>query len=331
MKTLILYYSYDGNTRKIAEKIREKTGGDLAEIETVTPYEGDYNSVVDQGQREVNAGYMPPIKPLTVDLSEYDKIYFGTPVWWYTYAPAVKTFFDQNDLSGKTICPFITNGGWIGHTEKDIQKACSGANVKKAIDLRFDGSKLAVPEKELEKWIDRNEKMANILTIYFSMKGQTIGPDMKLYDLEKGNTAVAAEFIQKAVGGGLFELEADREYSKDHMELIEEAKQELNNGTRVPVKAYPKDLDKYDTIFLGYPNWWGTVPMVVLTFLEQADLAGKRIIPFCTNEGGGLGNSVRDIKNACKDAVVEEGISLKGSQVRNSESEIAAWAKSKIR
>lgn len=96
--------------------------------------------------------------------------------------------------------------------------------------------------------------MAKILTIYFSKKGQTIGPGMKMVNLEKGNTAVAAEFIQKAVGGELFELEADREYSEDHMILIEEAKEELNNGTRVPVKEYPKDLDKYDTIFLGYPK-----------------------------------------------------------------------------
>lgn len=172
--------------------------------------------------------------------------------------------------------------------------------------------------------------MAKILTIYFSKKGQTIGPGMKMVNLEKGNTAVAAEFIQKAVGGELFELEADREYSEDHMILIEEAKEELNNGTRVPVKEYPKDLDKYDTIFLGYPNWWNTMPMVLFTFLEQADLKGKRIIPFCTNEGSGLGSSVRDIKKICKDTEVGAGASFTGSQVRSSEGKIAAWAKSRI-
>ena len=92
--------------------------------------------------------------------------------------------------------------------------------------------------------------MANIITIYFSMKGQTIGPGMKMTNLDKGNTAVAAEFIQKAVGGDLFEIEADRTYSEDHMVLIKEAKQELENGTRVPVKSYP-NLSRYDTVYLG--------------------------------------------------------------------------------
>lgn len=172
--------------------------------------------------------------------------------------------------------------------------------------------------------------MANTIIVYFSMKGQTIGPGMKIVELEKGNTEVAAEVIQSAVGGGLFEIKADRDYSKDHMVLIEEAKQELKAGTRVPVKAYPESLEQYDTIFLGYPNWWNTMPMVLFTFLEHYDWTGKRIIPFCTNEGSGIGDSVRDIKRICKGADVDGGASLTGSRVRNSEAQIAAWAKSKL-
>ena len=169
--------------------------------------------------------------------------------------------------------------------------------------------------------------MANIITIYFSMKGQTIGPGMKLTNLDKGNTAVAAEFIQK--GGDIFEIEADRAYSEDHMVLIKEAKRELENGTRVPAKSYP-DLSRYDTVYLGYPNWWNTMPMVLFTFLEHYDWTGKRIIPFCTNEGSGLGNSVDDIKKLCPSADVDEGASFKGSQVRGSEGEISGWAKSRL-
>lgn len=169
--------------------------------------------------------------------------------------------------------------------------------------------------------------MANIITIYFSMKGQTIGPGMKLTHLDKGNTAAAAEFIQKAVGGDLFEIEADRAYSEDHMILIKEAKRELENGTRVPAKSYP-DLSRYDTVYLGYPNWWNTMPMVLFTFLEHYNWTGKRIIPFCTNEGSGLGNSVSDIKKLCPGIEVDEGASFTGSQVRESEGKIAGWAKS---
>ena len=172
--------------------------------------------------------------------------------------------------------------------------------------------------------------MANILTVYFSMKGQTIGPGMKIIELEKGNTETAAEFIQKAVGGDLFEIEADRNYSKDHMILIEEAKQELRDGTRVPVKNYPENLEQYDIIFLGYPNWWNTMPMVLFTFLEHYNWTGKRIIPFCTNEGSGIGDSVRDIKRICKGADVDSGASFTGSRVSSSEAQIAAWAKNKL-
>ena len=172
--------------------------------------------------------------------------------------------------------------------------------------------------------------MAKIITIYFSKKGQTIGPGMKMVYQEKGNTEMAAEFIQQAVGGDLFEIHADRDYSEDHMVLIEEAKQELDAGTRVPVKEYPENLEQYDTIFLGYPNWWNTMPMVLFTFLEHYDWTGKRIIPFCTNEGSGLGDSVRDIRNICKGADVDGGTSFTGHQVSTSKDKIRQWAKSKL-
>lgn len=172
--------------------------------------------------------------------------------------------------------------------------------------------------------------MAHILTVYFSRKGQTIGPDMQILSVEQGNTAVAAGYIQKAVGGDLFELEADREYAEDHMVLIQQAKEELEQGIRVPVKAYPPHLEQYDTIFLGYPNWWNTMPMVLFTFLENAGLRGKRIIPFCTNEGSGLGNSVQDIRSLCPDAQVEKGAAFLGSRVRNTEEQIARWARSQL-
>ena len=172
--------------------------------------------------------------------------------------------------------------------------------------------------------------MADILIAYFSMKGQTIGLGMKITYQEKGNTIIAAEFIQKALGGDLFEIEADRNYSEDHVKLIEEAKQELHDGIRVPVKRYPENLDQYQTIFLGYPNWWNTMPMVLFTFLEHYDWTGKRMIPFCTNEGSSIGDSVRDIKKICKGADVDSGASFTGSHVSSSEAKIAEWAKSKI-
>lgn len=155
MKTLIVYYSYSGNTKRIAEMIQSKIGGDTARIETVSPYEGDYNSVVEQGKKEVNSGFAPEIKPMNINMSDYDTIVLGTPVWWYTYAPAVKTFLNENDFSGKTVYSFATNGGWIGHTFKDIQNECAGSEIKPGLNIRFDEERLVTPESEIYDWINK--------------------------------------------------------------------------------------------------------------------------------------------------------------------------------
>jgi Multimeric flavodoxin WrbA len=137
--------------------IHDRIGGDIAEIETVTPYTGDYNDVVDQGQREVNEGFMPAVKPIDKNPADYDTVILGTPVWWYTFAPAVKTFLSEQDLSGKKVYPFITNGGWIGHTVKDIETACRNAAVKQAIDIKFNGAVLSTSASAIEKWIGKIE------------------------------------------------------------------------------------------------------------------------------------------------------------------------------
>lgn len=160
MKTLILYYSYGGNTRGIAKKIQELSGGDLEEIKTAMPYDGDYQKVVEQGQQEVDAGYEPELQPLAVDLSGYDTIILGTPVWWYTFAPAVKTLLSSQNWAGKTIYPFATNGGWLGHTFQDIEKACAGADVRRGLNIKFDGTKQATPQREVEDWTRRIGKPA---------------------------------------------------------------------------------------------------------------------------------------------------------------------------
>lgn len=171
--------------------------------------------------------------------------------------------------------------------------------------------------------------MANILTVYYSRKGQNYW-NGSIKDIEKGNTERVAEFIRKAVGGDLFEIETVRTYDEDYYVCIDEAKQELRENARPELKEYLESLDVYDTIFVGFPNWWGTCPMAVFTFLEHYDLSGKRIIPFCTNEGSGMGSSERDLKKICKGAKVERGLSIHGAEATQSEAKTAAWAKKVI-
>ena len=153
MKALIVYYSYGGNTKRIAEMIQRETGADILRIDTAVPYDGDYNKVVDQGQREVDSGYCPELKPLNSGLSGYDTVILGSPVWWYTFAPAMRSFLKQADLSGKTVYPFATNGGWLGHTMKDFEKSCKGADVKPGLNVKFSDSALRTSEAEILSWI----------------------------------------------------------------------------------------------------------------------------------------------------------------------------------
>ena len=156
-KLLITYYSWsNGNTERIAKMLQNEVGGDLVKIDTVTPYSGSYDEVVNQGQEEVQRGYEPEIKPVDVDIADYDVIVIGTPTWWYTMAPAVRTFLHEQNFEGKTVVPFMTNGGWPGHVIKDMKKACKGATVACDMQIQFDstgGSKLETPQEQIEQWI----------------------------------------------------------------------------------------------------------------------------------------------------------------------------------
>lgn len=154
MKPLVIYYSYRGNTKSIVDMIQKKIDDDVLRIETVVPYGSNYNQVVNQGQDEVNRGYCPKLKPVDINLAQYDTIILGTPVWWYTFAPAMHTFLKSQNWKGKTVYPFATNGGWIGHTFEDFQRACQGADVKKGMNIRFDETTLRTSKKDIEKWID---------------------------------------------------------------------------------------------------------------------------------------------------------------------------------
>ena len=143
---LICYYSYTGNTRALAYKIKEKYDYDICEIKPVIPYSDDYDKVVNDAQEEVNMNYQPEIQDLGVNIYDYDTIILMTPVWWYTVASPVNTFLHKYDLKGKTIIPVATNGGWLGHTFEDIERI-SGANVKEALSLKYNQDVLTEEDK----------------------------------------------------------------------------------------------------------------------------------------------------------------------------------------
>lgn len=143
---LICYYSYTGNTRTLAYKMKDKYGYDICEIKPVTPYSDDYDKVVSDAQEEVNMNYQPEIQELGIDLDKYDIIILMTPVWWYTVASPVNTFLHKFNLKDKNIILVATNGGWLGHTFEDV-KRISGANVKEELSLKYDQDMLTEEDK----------------------------------------------------------------------------------------------------------------------------------------------------------------------------------------
>ena len=166
--------------------------------------------------------------------------------------------------------------------------------------------------------------MASILTVYYSRKGENYW-DGQVLSLAKGNTEVVAEMIHKAIGGDLFEIDTVSTYPADYTACTKAAKAELNENARPQLKFYLDNLDKYDVIFVGYPNWYGTCPMAVFSFLEHYNLNGKKIIPFCTHEGSGMGNSGQDLIKICVGADVMDGLAIRGYKAVQSENLVIKW------
>lgn len=161
------------------------------------------------------------------------------------------------------------------------------------------------------------------LVAYYSRKGQNY-VNGKIVELAVGNTAVIAKKIQELTGNDLFEIDTMKQYPINYMETTRVAKNELNADARPELTNTIDNMDEYDTIYLGYPNWWGTFPMAVFTFLESYDFSGKTIIPFCTHEGSGMGG-LSDIQLLCPESKVDRGIAIKGSAVHGADSTIKNW------
>lgn len=162
------------------------------------------------------------------------------------------------------------------------------------------------------------------LIVYFSRRHQNYVNGV-IRDLKVGNTEIAARMIQKHTKADLFRIEPLQEYSKDYNECIAQAQADQRRDARPELKSYPEEIEKYDTIYLGYPNYWSTMPMAVFTFLEHYDLTGKRICPFCTHEGSGMGSSETDIRKICPGAAVEKGLAIHGAEVDKAEPETEKW------
>lgn len=147
------------------------------------------------------------------------------------------------------------------------------------------------------------------------------------YSLRNGNTRLVAEEIQKRVGGDIFRIETVNAYPAQYNDVTAQAKKELVSNYRPALSTSVQNFDQYDTIYLGSPNWWGTIAPAVMTFLESNNFEGKTIIPFITHEGSRMGNSVDDIKKLAPKATVLKGLPIRGGSATNSGGDVERWLK----
>lgn len=151
-KNLVLFYSWSGNTRRIAQMIAEKTGADIRELQPEVDYPQDYNTVLAQAKEEIRQKRYPSLRPMDMDWSAYDVIYLGTPNWWSSAAPPVISFLHEVMPTDKTIVPFCTHGGGgAGHIAHDVRTYCIGCDVLTLLAVQSDGGTQA--ERQVEQWL----------------------------------------------------------------------------------------------------------------------------------------------------------------------------------
>lgn len=206
-----------------------------------------------------------------------------------------------------------------GNTENDAQDSSNS-------ESKSESSAPVAPEPE---------KFRKSLVVYFSMP-ETTDPENMTEEEENsavvidgkvlGNTEYVAQTIQERVGADIFRIEPENAYPTNHEELVDLASKEQEDEARPALKEKIENIDQYETIFLGYPNWWGDMPMILYSFLDETDLAGKTIIPFNTHGGSGFSDTINSIMEAEPDAkVIEDGYSVNRDEAADSKEAVIEW------
>lgn len=159
------------------------------------------------------------------------------------------------------------------------------------------------------------------LVVFYSRRGENYA----VGNIEEGNAEHIAKVIQELTGSDIYEIEPVNDYSKDYITCTEEAMSELRAQARPAFKNPLDGIDEYDVIYLCYPNWWGTYPRVVASFLDKYDFTGKVIKPMCTHEGSAMGSSEAELKRTLSGATIKRGLPIKGTNAHRSDDSIKRW------
>lgn len=317
---LIAYFSETGNTEEAAQQIAEYTGGDLAKIERTE----EYGDLYEEAEAEILDGVHPEITVSVGDISGYDTIFVGYPIWWDEVPAMIATFLADNDFSDKTLIPFCTSSGDdIENSLHIFSELCPDAEIAEGLTAN-DLNDIEPWLRELGLILDENNSVestdtesGNILIAYFSVMetdgvDTVAGASRVAVDGEVlGNNEYIAQLIQHETGGDLFAIETVREYPTTHDPLLEFAAEEKAEDERPELAVQIENLDSYEVIFLGFPNWNADLPMPLYTFLEQYDFSGKTIVPFTTHGGSGFSRTIQTIAELQPEAnVITEGLCI---------------------
>lgn len=153
-KTLVVFFSWSGNTRDIAGRIHQKVGGDLVELELLKPYSSNYNSCLDEAKRDMEQGNRPELKTRIANLERYSTVFLGYPNWWATIPAPIASLLEQYDFSGKTILPFCSHGGGrLGQSVTDIAKLAPRAAIKEALSVHYGGGSSL--NRDIDAWLGK--------------------------------------------------------------------------------------------------------------------------------------------------------------------------------
>ena len=326
-KILIAYFSYSGTTKNVAVALSEKTGGDLFEIAT----QDGYSDVYKESNREIRRNERPALTDMVENMEEYDIVFVGYPVWWHATPAPVNTFLESYDLTGKLIIPFCTSGeSDIDETMPTFLQSCDGLAVYG--ERRISGT------GQLDEWISElgltreqessdDEMQVNpseqetTISEENTETSQTSGDGGKVLIAyfswsTSGNTEKMASYIQEQTNGDLLKIEPLNPYPTDYEECGEVALVERDENARPEIANLPDSIEGYDTIFIGYPIWWHTAPMIIGTFLKNYDLSGVEVYPFTQSasmDTEQFENSMEFVRESAVGANVHDGLFTEAS------------------
>ena len=332
--TVIIDGEVLGNTQYMAYVIQETVGADIFRIEPETPYPTDHDELVDLASEEQSNNARPAIKNTIENFDTYENIFVGYPNWWGDMPMILYSFFDKYDFSGKTIIPFNTHGGsGFSGTISTIKELEPNADVLDGKSISRNDIQDA--EQEIVDWVNSLDlKQAEEQPDSSAEEQQPTdeaGKTLVVYYSATGNTENVANYIATATDGDLFELEPAEPYSDADLNWMDDnsrvVREHDNPDERdiALVKSTVENWDEYDTIFIGYPIWWGIAAWPVDGFIEANDFTGKTVIPFATSSSSGLGESGELLAE-----MAGTGDWLTGERFRSgvSESDVTAWVES---